>query len=104
MDGWFIQDVKHAAKAAAQLTGKSNSLGLAIGKRGGSSIQRQIFQSNVIKEFDSAADFAGQFTGDLFFASVELPLLDGFGEYAHGKTANSINRQIPEADRSRVIP
>ena len=48
----FVQHVKHTAQAATQLTGKSDSLRLAVGKRSRSSAERQVLESHITEALE----------------------------------------------------
>ena len=49
-DRRFVEDVQHAAQAAAELAGQPNPLRFAVGQRRGAAGQRQVLEAHVEQE------------------------------------------------------
>ena len=56
-DGGLIEDVAGADQARTEAGGKLDALGFAAGERGGEPIEREIFETDVVQEFQALADF-----------------------------------------------
>jgi hypothetical protein len=71
-DGGFVEDVENANEAAADLAGKADALRFAAGERGGSALERQVFEADVLQEAEAASDFFQDFGGDELLVAFEF--------------------------------
>ena len=63
-DAGFIQDVKNADQAGADLSSQANALRFPAGQAGGGAVQGQIMQADIEQECDAATNFLKQLRRD----------------------------------------
>ena len=102
-DRRFVEDVQHAAEAAADLAGEADALGFAAGERGGGAAEREVVEADIDEEREAVVDFADQFAGDFLFVRGQLPLLDLRDQLAERRAADLVERAVAEADGGRVV-
>ena len=73
-DARFVENVERADKQRAEIRRELNSLGLAAGKRRREAAQRQIIETDIDEEFQTATNLEQQLVGDLLalFAQFEI--------------------------------
>ena len=85
------------------MTGQANALRLTVGQGSGSPVDRDVLQSHIVKEFDTAGHFAEQFTRNLFLTFVQFPLLDHLTQRSQRHPTDAVDGQIAEANCRRVV-
>ncbi len=70
-DGRLVQHIEHAGEAGADLRGEADALALAAGQRAGGAGEGEIFEADVVEEFQAVADFLEDAPGDLVLLGVE---------------------------------
>ena len=93
-DRGFVENVKDADQAAADLTGEANSLRFAARERGGGAIEREIFEADVDEETEAAADFFDGFFSDFFAGGVEDKIVEELSGVADGQRADVGQRSL----------
>ena len=71
-DGRFVENVQHSAQTRPDLRSQTNALRFAAGKRGGGSLQAQIFEADGDQEFQAIADLFHRATADRRSRSVSF--------------------------------
>ena len=102
-DRGFVEDVQHAAEAAADLAGEADALGFAAGERGGGAAECEVIEADVDEEREAVVDFADEFAGDFLFVGGELPFLDLSDQVAERRAADLVERALAEADGGRGV-
>ena len=73
-DGQFIQYVKHAGQAGADLRCQPDALAFAAGQGAGRARKAEVFQPDVHQEAEPVVDFAQDAPGDLLMLADQLIL------------------------------
>src|SRR4051794_9264031 len=97
-DRGFVENVQHAAEAAADLAGESDTLGFAAGESRSGAAERKVIEAHVDEEREPVVDFADQLAGDFLFVGGELPFFYLCHELAEGGAADLVECAVTEAD------
>ena len=73
-NSWFVQHIKHATQAAAQLARQTDPLEFPSRQSCGSTSQCEVFQTHIAKETQPALNFAYDLTGYFSFPGIESPM------------------------------
>jgi len=104
------RDIEHADKAQPDLAGEANALATRRGERGSSAVEREIVQTHVFEEAESAADFLHHLGGNQFVVAFELQLAEEFGGFRDARlqisgrlrAGRSANSRTGGGDRDRA--
>src|SRR4051794_30275672 len=102
-DRGFVENVQHAAEAAADLAGEADALGFAAGESGSGAAKREVVEAHVNEKREPVIDFADQFPGNFLFIRGELPFLYLCHQLAKRRAANLVERAVAEAYCGRGV-
>jgi len=82
-DGRLVEHVEHAGQAGADLRGEPDALAFAARQRAGGAREREIFEADVVEEFQAGADFLEDARADflLLLGQVRVEIAEpGIGQ------------------------
>ena len=71
-DGRFVQHIEHACKAGADLRGEPDALAFPAGQRAGGARQGEIFEPDIVEEFQPGANFLQDAGGDFLLLRIQM--------------------------------
>ncbi len=77
-DAWFVENIKRADEQGAEVRRKLNPLRLAAGKGRGETVEGQIFEPDLDKEFQPPSNLEQYLFGDLFSLIAQFKVLKKF--------------------------
>ena len=101
-DGRFVQHIEHACKAGADLRGEADALAFPAGQGAGGARQGEIFEPDIVEEFQPGADFLQDAGGDFALllvqilveiAKPEIGVANGFRAHLADMEAGDLHRQ-----------
>ena len=75
-NGGFVQHVHDAHQSGTNLTGQTNTLGLAAGQGFRAALQGQVFQPHVDQKLQAVADFLENLVGDFALAAGQVQVAE----------------------------
>ncbi|MNI22351.1 hypothetical protein D3C73_759050 [compost metagenome] len=87
-DAWFIENIQHAHQAGANLGRQPDPLRLTAGERAGRTAKRQIIQSHVDQEAQTAADFLEDQVGNGCFLLTQCNIVKKLEAIPNGQISH----------------
>ena len=90
-DAGFVENIKDAGQAAADLRGEADALGFAAGQGAAFASQREVVEADFFEKGEAAGDFGHDFTGDRFILALQAELSDDLRCAGDGQIAEGID-------------